>query len=123
KYLTDSHAAKAGALMPNLFAGWTESERKDAVEALVHLLASTGTVHQTAPNTASVTNGEKLFHQVGCVACHGVQKADAPQLKTSVPLGDVGAKYSIQSLTDFLKNPHSARPSGRMPSLNLSDAE
>ncbi len=122
-YLADPHKSKPGALMPNVLAGLSEADRVQAVEALVHFLATTGSVHQTAPNRASVQNGEKVYHQVGCVACHGSRKRDAVELATSVPLGDLHGKYSIHSLSEFLKNPHQSRPSGRMPSLNLNDQE
>jgi hypothetical protein len=38
-------------------------------------------------------------------------------LATSVPLGDLRAKYSLASLAVFLENPHTVRPSGRMPGI------
>jgi mono/diheme cytochrome c family protein len=40
-----------------------------------------------------------------------------------VPLGDLAAKYSVPSLSRFLLDPLQARPSGRMPSLNLTREE
>ena len=48
--------------------------------------------------------------------------APARTLPTSVPLGELKAKYSLSSLAAFLKNPHATRPSGRMPGL-LKDKE
>lgn len=90
--------------------------------------------------------GAVLYHRVGCVACHaaeegrgGVAAGPAALLDeedlieagiplpekpfASVPLGHVAAKYTRRSLTEFLMVPLHARPSGRMPSLDLKAAE
>ena len=40
-----------------------------------------------------------------------------------MPLGALEQKYSQSSLITFLREPHLVRPSGRMPSLNLSPEE
>ena len=37
----------------------------------------------------------------------------------SVPLGPLENKYSHKGLTEFLRRPHSSRPSGRMPDMRL----
>lgn len=103
-------------------------------------------------NQGDVAAGRQLYHRVGCVACHEpdqdyetveskpspldqlLEQLDADELKElglttaarrveSVPHGDLLAKYSRQSLTFFLLDPHSTRPSGRMPNLKLSVVE
>lgn len=148
-FLADPHQVKPGTTMPDLFAGLSDAQRGQRVEGLVHLLASTGTLAHSMPDKAAAARGDQLFHQVGCVACHGPLRA-APPVQTAgpkgledeagrqssvadasgsapaarpVPLGNVAAKYSINSLAEFLKNPHAVRPSGRMPDLNLNDQE
>jgi mono/diheme cytochrome c family protein len=120
KFLREPKAIKPGTTMPNLFAGVPEAEREDKVEALVHFLAATGTLPQERPDTKAATAGQLLYHQVGCVACHGTRDNNGNAdklLVTSVPLGDLRAKYSIGSLARFLENPHAVRPSGRMPGI------
>lgn len=96
--------------------------------------------------------GAELYHQVGCVACHepnedfpaapyqgsDVQKllsqldpdeieelglTDAIRRVRSVPHGDLAGKYSLKSLAFFLYAPERTRPSGRMPSFNLTPDE
>lgn len=96
--------------------------------------------------------GRQLYHRVGCVSCHEVdpnyetvetkptpldqllEQLDEDELKDlglaaaarrvkSVPHGDLPAKYSRQSLTFFLLDPHRTRPSGRMPNLKLGVVE
>ena len=96
--------------------------------------------------------GRSLFHQVGCVACHEadedyetvetkpspldqlLEQLDDDELKElglsaatrrvpSVPRGNVAAKYTQQSLTHFLLDPHRTRTGGRMPNLKLGVVE
>ena len=100
----------------------------------------------------SIDQGRQLYHRVGCVACHEADKdyetvetkptpldqllkqLDADELKelglataarriNSIPHADLSAKYSRQSLTFFLLDPHKSRPSGRMPNLKLGVVE
>jgi mono/diheme cytochrome c family protein len=120
KYLSDPQAAKPGTMMPNILAGMEEEQKKQSVEALVHLLASTGTVRNERPDRRLVGEGRELYNRVGCVACHGSRDAAGEPGKTTpncVPLGDLKGKYTIGSLRAFLENPHQSRPSGRMPGL------
>jgi mono/diheme cytochrome c family protein len=126
KLLADPAAVKPGTTMPNLLAGLPEAERKQKVEELTHFLASTGVLRQERSDRKAVGQGQALYHRVGCVACHGSRTPAGDQDKvapTSVPLGDLKAKYSAAGLTAFLRDPHQARPSGRMPGLLLNDHE
>ena len=122
KYLTDPHAVKPGTTMPRVFAGLSETDRRAKVEALVHFLASTGNFRHTLPNAAA-GNGEKLYHTVGCVACHGVRKPGTKSPAAAVPLGKPDKKYNVTALSNYLRDPLKTRPSGRMPSLNLAKNE
>jgi len=118
KFLTDPQAIKPGTAMPRLLAELPEKQRAEQIEALVHFLASTGTVKQEGSDRKMIAAGKGLYHKVGCVACHGTRDASGNALQvfpTSVPLGDLAAKYSLKSLRKFLENPHESRPSGRMP--------
>jgi len=122
-YLRKPHEIKPGTTMPDLISGLPESEQADAVEALVHLLASTGTVTEAHPDRNSGKKGAALFSQVGCVACHPSLDGKLDALRTSIPLPDLSAKYTVPSLMAFLKDPVKVRPAGRMPSLGLKDEE
>lgn len=125
KFLADPQGTKPGTTMPHLLAGGTESERRQQIEALVHFLASTGTISEAAPLRQAVNRGEALYHTVGCVACHGHRKPDRqePTLATSIPLGTPSKKLTIPSLAKFLQDPLLVRPSGRMPHFNLTEPE
>ena len=122
-FLADPRGVKPGTTMPNLLAGLPKEEAEADVDALVHFLASTGSVTETSPNRKLVGQGKALYEQGGCAACHGVPGDKSTSLATSVPIGDVGGKYTYNSLTAFLQDPLASRPSGRMPSLNLKTAE
>ena len=121
KFLADPQATKPGTTMPNVLAGLPEAERKEKVEAIVHFLATTGTIAESAALRQSVNRGDNLFHNIGCLACHDPRKEDSPKegLPTSIPLGTPSRKYTVPGLTQFLADPLAVRPGGRMPHLNL----
>src|SRR6266404_3367929 len=145
RFLSDPQAAKPGSAMPDLLHGIESTERAASVEALVHFLASSlnsSTVAPVAADEFKIQQGRLLYHQIGCVACHGAQEPAAairasssanensrePQTQSAssrseVPLSGLARKTTVEGLTRFLKDPLKSRPSGRMPSLYLTDAE
>ena len=124
EFLANPQHSKPGTTMPDLFPGLDPEAEAAQVTALVSFLATTGTTRASAPQPQEVARGQQLFHQVGCIACHQPrQDMKATTLATSVPLGAIEKKYTLDSLAAFLKNPLAVRPGGRMPSLNLNDKE
>jgi len=163
-FLAFPQVAKPGTTMPDVLARLDDEEKKHAVDALVAFLSA-----QHAPffevkasganpvphefwRKGNPDRGAKLYHQVGCIACHepvkdyldgtgnasGLDKlleqlepeeiaelglASAARSVRSVPHGNLSAKYTLQSLTFFLLKPDASRPSGRMPSLKLQPVE
>ena len=73
EFLSDPHACKPGTTMPNVLAGMSEADKKAKVEALVHYLASTANPKPDRADLKAVSRGRDLYHQVGCVACHGTR--------------------------------------------------
>lgn len=122
-FLANPHAVKPGTTMPHLLASMPEPERTAAAEALTHFLASTGAVADSHPDPTSAKRGQGLFQRIGCLACHPAPGNDGVDLPTSVPLPDLGKKYTAASLAAFLKDPLKTRPSGRMPAFGLKDEE
>ena len=127
-FLANPHLVKPGTPMPDLLEGRGNDERSEIAEALTHYLVSLNTGATFAPvfpDAVAAEQGEKLFHSVGCVACHSPRDPEGKELlaATSVPLGELEGKYSFASLTSFLRRPHSVRPGGRMPDLNLPGQE
>jgi len=110
--------------MPDVLTGLTDSERARVAEALTHHLLSKApvTFRQTLPDTAAVARGDALYHRLGCVTCHAPAIAVGNEVP-SVPLPQLSDKWSFDGLRQFLRDPLATRPSGRMPSLTLSEGE
>jgi len=126
-FIQDPHGTKPGTTMPDTLVGLNKKEKDEAAESLTHFLMSLkkNTFAPKIPDHVAAKNGEYLFHKRGCVACHSPrdEAGNETMSSKSAPLGDLTDKYSHQSLVKFLQNPHSVRPSGRMPKLNLPNNE
>ena len=130
-FIADPTAVKPGTTMPHMLDGMPSEQRGEIAEAITQFLvsrSSTPFVHG-AIDAASAESGSKLFHSVGCVACHAPRQApgdgaSAPlALSGAVDLGHTSAKYSVDSLAEFLYDPLTVRPAGRMPDMGLSREE
>lgn len=121
-YLQSPQQVKHGTVMPDVLSE-RPAERAEQVQALVHWLASTGRVSDIHTDRSAARRGEQVYHRVGCTACHNPIDGKGIDLQTSVPLPDLGKKYTAASLTAFLKDPLKVRPSGRMPAFALKDEE
>ncbi|HUR44415.1 MAG TPA: PA14 domain-containing protein, partial [Candidatus Saccharimonadales bacterium] len=141
-FINNPARVKPGSTMPDLLHAVPEGQKAETVDALVHFLLST-----TKPlagmgvgaDSLKIHQGLILFHQIGCVACHAPQDSaaaiksgssteqatgDFTQLNnSSVPLGNLSIKTTVPELAKFLLDPLKVRPSGRMPSLNLTEGE
>ena len=120
RFIANPSGVKPGTTMPDVLSHLPKIKRAETANALAHYLASLGAPALSAlPKAEAVERGRKLYHSIGCVACHSPEKA----LPGSVPLGPLTEKYTLASLTAFLKDPLAARPSGRMPDSHLEHAE
>jgi cbb3-type cytochrome oxidase cytochrome c subunit len=122
KFLTDPQKTKPGTTMPNLFINDPDASKK--IMALSHFLLSDQQPKEKLKKTPRLNQrsfGKTLYHNLGCVACHGADPIENPSLTSSLkPLGQLKEKYSLASLTRFLDDPLKYRKSGRMPDLNLN---
>lgn len=149
KFLKNPHTEKPGTAMPR----FSEEKLDDSTaDALAAFLTAGYHWRATAVGADAIRRGEELFHKVGCAACHSDQRSDEQieQIRRgalpeelddeedenasknditwkrpayAMPLGKLEQKYSLGSLIGFLREPHTVRPSGRMPSLNLTPEE
>ncbi|GAB5404639.1 MAG: DUF1080 domain-containing protein [Aureliella sp.] len=122
-FIKNPHHVKGGTAMPDLLGKMPEAERTRAAEAIASFLAMGSSLADRVGNPRRVRTGKDLFHNIGCTACHAHQDGVKVNAATTVPLGQVEAKYTLDSLAAFLKNPHTIRPSGRMPDFNLSEEQ
>lgn len=124
-YLLDNHGMKPGTTMPDLFHASEQQSKEGAVEYLTQFLVSLGGPIKPSGeevNVLAVDTGRKLFHQVGCIACHAPEK-NANLKIPSIPLPNLAQKLTVENLEAFLLDPAKVRPGGRMPSLNLTRDE
>ncbi|MCZ6836654.1 MAG: hypothetical protein O7G85_12830, partial [Planctomycetota bacterium] len=78
--------------------------------------------------------GRVLYHEVGCVACHGPlelasevfgidSEGESKPARFYRPLDRIKGKTSLSMLTSYLQDPLSIHPDGRMPSMQLTRRE
>ena len=109
-----AHGAQLGQRMPDLLHGM--SDRESVASDLLEFLASQGGPLQPAPtetSEAKFAQGEVLYREIGCTACHGAN----PELE------QLASDWTAASLATFLENPIESHPSGRMPGMHLTRAE
>lgn len=121
---------KRGTQMPALFSNADGDAEK--VEALVSYLQTLKRDVKPMP-AGDATRGRQLFHTVGCIACHEpATDARPPGLPPEMDVEKPGNAshpialadaYDLHSLGRFLIDPLQDRPSGRMPSMHLSEQE
>jgi len=122
-FLSAPQRVKPGTTMPDPFAGWPAAEKAEAVEAITHWLATTGSPADAKADSRAVGRGRWLYQTVGCVACHGGPGEQAARPAAPVPLGDLAAKTTVPALEAFLREPHTTRPSGRMPGFRYGKTD
>ena len=135
-FLENPQSEEPGTLMPDMLGGVAPAARAETAEALTHYLISlqpSTASARTGATSSGAEAGKALFHSVGCVACHApaelppgseIAKSEFGQVqKASVPLGELAKKSTVAEMAAFLRDPLKTRPSGRMPSLKLTEAE
>lgn len=126
-YIVDPETIHPGTKMPNLFGPMDEEQKALSAKALNAYLESLRSEPEFKIDLERISKGrgEELYHSVGCIACHGPwseKEADGPNDSFSA-LGPIAEKYTLAGLTQLLESPHTIRPSGRMPSLQLTHWE
>lgn len=133
-WLTNPHMFNPDTPMPQVLTN--EEGKSELIADLTQYLVSLGgpIVRDSQPANADIiATGMVTYHQIGCVSCHGPleQLEMLPGARPNVPdptedfapLQQIMGKMPRSSLASFLKDPVRWHPSGRMPSLNLTDLE
>ncbi len=116
KWLEDPRRFRPQAVMPVVLTA--ERDRRDVAAYLGGLVSpksppakGKGGKKGAGKDTAKdLPEGQKLFESVGCAACHG---------PSGISLSGIGSKFSVPALANYLLDPLSVDPSGRMPSMLL----
>jgi len=126
-YIADPHAVHPSPRMPDLFGEMAPETRRRHARSLTQFLLSKST-NEFRPESIdrqAVASGRAIYHEAGCVACHGPRNEAGQQqpLDGAALLGDLTAKYNVTALTRFLEDPLHARPAGYMPKVELTHRE
>ena len=130
RFLADPSAVRAGTTMPRLL----HANDPQAAEAVTHYLASLrkAALSKKINPVVNAARGRELFHTIGCAACHApdaeFQPAEGkPAVKEfthrSVDSATLEGKYVLTSLAEFLRDPVTVRPDGRMPRFILDEED
>ncbi|MEQ8763855.1 MAG: c-type cytochrome [Planctomycetota bacterium] len=136
RWIRDPQTLKPGSGMPTLF-GDDETDRADIDALVAYLTADAPAEPGPGPATEEpvLRRGERLYHQLGCVACHGAFAPagevygqpelgmELPEATPSIPFGDLKGKWRLDALAAFLRDPLQWHPSARMPRFSLTREE
>lgn len=164
-FLLAPQTVKPGTTMPDLLQALPPADRRQAASALSVFLSTQQkpftTIQATGANPVphqfwkqgQVDEGDRLYHRLGCVACHAPAMDTLPAVAASgidlaelleeyspdelqemglgqieppfaaVPLLRLDTKYTAEGLARFLINPLESRPGGRMPHFGLKVIE
>lgn len=135
KWVSNPQAVKPGCGMPRVLSDSPQDVAE--AESITHFLVSLGgppSAKSVTPEPQTLNMGRKLYHTLGCVACHGAVEAPvkvfgegAPDAMPSdpapAPFGDLAGKWRAGPLSEFLRDPLKTHPAGRMPSMVLQPAD
>ncbi|MCP4770433.1 MAG: hypothetical protein GY879_03375 [Planctomycetes bacterium] len=115
-WLLDPQKMRPGTRMPNMLSGFPEAERRQVADDLTAFLLTNESnqpleMLELAPDL--LVQGERLFNEIGCIACHADAFADR----------QLAAMTAVGSLRDQLLAPHEIRPSALMPDMHLTSDE
>ncbi|MDB4541460.1 cytochrome c [Akkermansiaceae bacterium] len=128
KFIANPAATHPGTTMPDMLAGLPLEEKKRVSESISHylsLLTSDAASESKKSTFGSAKLGKKVYHEIGCVACHSPRDEVGKELSLDgvVSLAHLPGKHQAGALAEFLADPLAVRPSGRMPDMNLSQKE
>ncbi len=75
---------------------------------------------QKYPGYGNIAKGKKLFHTIGCLACHGIADAMPYHPEFAPDLSDEGSKVTASWIYSWIRDPQNYDPTTRMPNMRLS---
>ena len=115
-WLLDPQSLRPGTRMPAMLEGLPEGERKQAAADLrAYLLQNQAAFDRSGSEVSpeQMAEGERLFTEIGCMACHEEAFADR----------SLAQRSSVSLLAKQLRNPSQTWPNSLMPDMKLSTDE
>ncbi len=128
KFLANPSATHEGTAMPQLLA----ADDSDAVLNYLGMLKPKVAAKAKVLRHVNAVRGGELFHTMGCVACHAPGKEFTPPdgmpkvadfTHRSVAFPNLGEKYVLSSLAEFVRDPLKVRADGRMPRIAMDEQD
>jgi cbb3-type cytochrome oxidase cytochrome c subunit len=124
QWLANPQSFRPQAVMPQMFAD-DETGRVERYAVATYLASLGGPPRRPKQELSreEVRNfrrrGERLFSRIGCSVCHLPSEGK----NAIADLKHLGSKTTPDRLAQFLQNPLSINPSGRMPQMGLDGGE
>lgn len=131
KWVWDPKSYSAAARMPSFFQQTNNSDpdslakNKAELHSIIEYLYnhSEGYVPNESPVGGSIASGKKIFKEIGCLACHGIDDVTSHHADFAPDLSDVGSKLTASFIYTWIKNPRHFNPDTRMPVMRLTNQE
>lgn len=114
--------------MPQMFDIASPSDQESIRDLVAYLTdGASPATPSNPPSTATEKLGRTLYEDLGCIACHVLQRQllieGAEVGKSRKTLDHVGRKFIRPALVEYLKSPGAYHPGTNMPDFRLSDEE
>jgi mono/diheme cytochrome c family protein len=93
------------------------------ITAFVLSLESEKNYPQVDLSTASSKEGEGLFTDLGCKACHSPSREEGSLSRRIPNLSEAGTKLNPEWIFEYLNDPRGHNPETRMPELTITEAD
>ncbi len=104
-FLNDPYQTKPGTGHPDMLHSVKKSERAEKIENLVQFIKSTsGGANEIADDEAVGADpylmkiGKRLYHQVGCVACHAPQESMSALFPVTETVAETDSFFGLEEL-------------------------
>ncbi|MFG0332391.1 MAG: hypothetical protein ACF8TS_03420, partial [Maioricimonas sp. JB049] len=124
-WLVDPPALRNSTSMPHVLSSHAGTARQQARDLAVWL-AGESMQNDGKPPVASpalVEQGQILFEDLGCIACHRFTPPDEEDDFDRVSLAFAAAKFPAGAMASFLQQPHRYDRTSRMPDFALTAEE
>lgn len=135
-WIEDPAALRSDATMPALLHGRSEQERKQHAADLAAFVCSLAAAREAEPRdsapagearkreiAALADQGEILYEQLACLACHRLTPPTEADEHDRVSLHFAAAKFRPGGLVEYLRKPNRHHRSTRMPDFRLTVEE